>query len=68
MEKIDMIYNTVIENQKDIKDILSVMPNLQTQEKCEEIRKENKNIFKGNLKYIITTFIALGAVIIAIFF
>lgn len=61
-----MIYNVCIENQKDIKEIRKIMPELQTKKNCQEIRKEKKSIFSGNLKYIITTMIALAAVIIAI--
>lgn len=61
-----MIYNVCIENQKDIKEIMRIMPELQTKKDCQEIRKEKKSIFSGNLKYIITTMIALAAVIIAI--
>lgn len=68
MEKIDMIYDICQENQKDIKEIAKAMPNMQTKEDCEKIRKENKNIFSGNMKYIITIVIAASAVIVAIIF
>lgn len=67
MDKSDMIYNVCKENQKDIKEIIKIMPTLQTKKNCEEIRKQKKSIFSGNLKYIITTIIALSAILLAIF-
>lgn len=59
MEKEDIIIGLIRENNEDTKEILKIIPTLQTKKDCEIIRKNNNEKRGKNLKYLITTIIAL---------
>ena len=54
------------ENRKDTKKILTILPTLQTKENCKNIINNKKEKKSVKLKYLITTFVAVSAVIISI--